>query len=236
MSGQGRSRTDREGDTMFTQIYLIRNAETDANVRDIFQGAGTDTDLSKKGNAQLDCLAERFREIPLDAVFYSPCIRGEKTAQAVNRYHNAPMRAEPELHEFNGGILEGKSWAYFQQNFPTYLTWRDAMQDFSVTLGEDMKEVYARMKNIIGYIEYAGRGGTVAVVSHSCALRNLLCALFYSDIRYLRYITWADCTAVSLVWYDPDRKVWRVRFRNDDSHLPEALKSMTNERWNRFDL
>ena len=47
------------------RIYLVRHAEAMGNVLEFFQGR-TDTDISPKGEKQLACLAERFKDIDFD--------------------------------------------------------------------------------------------------------------------------------------------------------------------------
>ena len=46
------------------KIYLVRHAEAQGNVEEFFQGH-IDTDVSEKGRKQLECLAERFKDIPI---------------------------------------------------------------------------------------------------------------------------------------------------------------------------
>ena len=87
---------------MVTTLYLVRHAEAEGNVREFFQG-NTDTALTEKGRRQLDCLAERFRDVPLDAVYTSPFQRALQTAEAVNRHHGLPLHQEFALREINGG-------------------------------------------------------------------------------------------------------------------------------------
>ena len=53
------------------KIYLVRHAEAQGNVEEFFQGH-IDTDVSEKGRKQLECLAERFKDIPHRRGIYKP--------------------------------------------------------------------------------------------------------------------------------------------------------------------
>ena len=92
-----------------TTIYLVRHCETKGNRQRLFQGH-IDMDISEAGVQQLARLAERFRTVPLDAVYSSPLLRAMRTAQAVNRYHDLPIHQDARLIEINGGSWEGPHW------------------------------------------------------------------------------------------------------------------------------
>ena len=89
-----------------TTLYLVRHCEAEGNTARVFQGS-IDRDISPNGQKQLDRLAERFRDVPLAAVYSSPLLRAYKTAQAVNRYHGLPIVTDDRLKEINGGVWEG---------------------------------------------------------------------------------------------------------------------------------
>lgn len=75
---------------ILTTIYLVRHCEAMGNINRIFQGH-TDEEISDNGRLQLEKLAERFRDIHLDALYSSPLKRAYRTAEAVNRYHQLPI-------------------------------------------------------------------------------------------------------------------------------------------------
>lgn len=89
-----------------TSIYLVRHCQAQGNVNRVFQGR-IDSEISEEGRRQLDRLAERFRRIPLDAVYTSPLQRARLTAEALNRYHGLPVRTDARFIEIDGGCWEG---------------------------------------------------------------------------------------------------------------------------------
>lgn len=220
---------------MVTKMYLVRHAEAEGNAREFFQG-NIDTVLTEKGEAQLECLAARFAEIPLEAVYTSPFQRAKLTAEAVNRAHQLPISPEYDLREINGGEWEGRAWADLPAAFPLqYAAWTQRMWAFAAPNGDTMPDVYERMQRIMVKIARENAGKTIAVVSHGCALRNFLAFAEFHRIEGLPDVGWSDNTAVSLVEYDCDAGTWKLIFKNDSTHLPPALSTLRSSHWNRYD-
>lgn len=215
---------------MKTTLYIVRHCEARGNVDRIFQGH-TDADISEKGKAQLERLAERFRDIPLDAVYSSPLKRARLTADAINRYHGLPVHIHPGLIEIHGGYMEGKPWADFPVTNPEDARrWNLEPWLFAPQGGESMQAVYDRIWRAVGDIVTAEEGGAVAVASHGCAIRNLLCRAKGWPIQRLAEVAWCDNTGVSILEFDgPDK--CRVVLENDISHLDEGLSTLAGQKW-----
>ena len=188
---------------MVTKLYLVRHAEAEGNAVPFFQGS-MDTALTGKGRTQLIYLAERFRHVPLDAIYYSPYRRAKQTAEAVNQFHGLPMIPEAELRELGGGSWEGEKSQTCRQ----------------APAGEAMRDVYARMCRVMQKIAAENPGRTFGVFTHGCALRNFLSFLESGSINGLPAVGWGDNSAVSLAEYDP-ASGWRLVYKNDSSHLPQ---------------
>lgn len=217
-----------------TQIYFVRHAEAMGNVQEFFQGR-TDCDLSEKGEKQLEFLAERFKDIPIEKIYSSPLKRAYKTAEAVNKYHGLPITVVEDLIEIDGGVWEGKKWTENEKLYPeAYNDWKNRMWAFHVEGSETMEQVYDRMKSAVAKIAEENRGRTIAVVSHGCALRNYLAYAEFGDIKSLADVGWSDNTAVSLVEYDDELNA-RIIFKNESSHLPEEFSTLAFSRWNKYD-
>lgn len=216
------------------RIYLIRHAEAMGNVLEFFQGR-TDESLSEKGEKQLDCLAERFRDLKVERLYSSPLKRTLATAEAVNKYHSLPIITDEGLIEINGGAWEGRPWAELPERYPVeYGLWKNHMEDFYIEGGEKMTEVFARMKQTMDKIARENPGRTVAVVSHGCSLRNYLCHCMGRPISALKDVGWSDNTAVSLIEYD-DNFTPRIIFKNSNEHLPPELSTLSASKWSKTD-
>ena len=104
-----------------TTVYLVRHAKSIGNTERIFQGR-SNLGLSAEGRAQLPQLAERFRNIPLEAVYSSPLQRAVQTAEAVGHYHNLPIQTEEDLSEIYAGEWELKRFSDLPILYPEH--WR----------------------------------------------------------------------------------------------------------------
>lgn len=214
---------------MTTKIYLIRHAEAEGNWRRTFQGH-SNGEISEKGRRQLELLAERFRDIPLDAVYSSPLRRAVATAQAVN-HAGLPIITDDRLMEINGGGFEGLRFDELSEHFPSeHENWRLAPHLFTAPNGESMASVYARMREVMGEIARNNAGKTVAVASHGCAIRNYQCFALGLGLPRIGEVTWCDNTAVTLLEYGEDFTP-RVVALGDSSHLPESESTLATQSW-----
>ena len=90
-----------------TEIYLIRHAQAEGNRYHMMQGHW-DGGVTALGRRQIEELAERFRTVPLDAVYASDLYRARLTAGAAARWRRLPIRTDPALRELNVGPWEGR--------------------------------------------------------------------------------------------------------------------------------
>jgi broad specificity phosphatase PhoE len=199
---------------MFT-AYIIRHPQATGNLVRRFQGH-TDTELTDEGLAQADNLAEYFKDIPLDIVFSSDLKRAAFTAAKIANGRETIIT--PVLREINAGVWENGEISTFAESHPEeYYIWDNEPERFSIERGESMAEVYARVSSFFSEIAEKYDGKTAAIVSHGCAIRNLLCFIKYGDIKRLREIEWSKNAAISYVTYE--NGVFDIKKMNDESHL-----------------
>lgn len=213
-----------------TKILLVRHAEAFGNEQRVFQGH-LNGDISENGRRQLERLAERFRDIPFDAIYSSPLQRAYKTAEAVNLYHQLPIATRDDLMEINAGHWEGHKFADLPTLFPEEnRLWVENPGSFCVIGGESMRHVYDRMWRAVTEIVHDHPNETVSVVSHGCAIRNLLCRAKGLPLERLSEIDWCDNTAVSVIEFD-EAMHSNVLVMNDASHLGEELSTLMKQDW-----
>lgn len=202
-----------------TKLIFVRHCEAEGNTKGVLQGR-TDCDISGNSAVQLELISLRLRNEPFAAIYSSPLKRAFKTAQAINRYHNLPIQVDPRLSEINVGAWEGRPWEEIERESPSMVKiWNEAPGKFHAEGGESMREVYNRMWEAAGDIAGANRGKTICVVSHGCAIRNLLCHAMGWPVDRIGEIGWCDNTAVSEVDFDGGMRA-KVAVMNDASHLP----------------
>lgn len=202
-----------------TYIYLIRHCEAMGNHKRLFQGS-TDCDISEIGAVQLKYLKERFMDLKLDAVYSSPLLRAQKTAEAVSYGKGLEIITRKNLAELHGGVVEGKPFQEAFNAIPGLAdAWNNHPQDFAPEGGEAMRDAYVRIYDEIMALVHANRDKTIAAATHGGVLRCLTCRILYNDITRLKDVPWHENTAVTLLKIDDSDKI-SVEFFNDYSHVP----------------
>ena len=205
-----------------TTLYFIRHAESRGNEAHRLVGH-LDNDVSELGMLELDRLAERFRYISLYSIYASPLTRTQKTAAAVNRYHELEIHTDRRLIELYIGLWEGQSWDELPILYPElyYKVWRGSMCDFSAPDGEPMAECYKRVGEAVDEIAAQNDGKSVAVVSHGCALRNFYAHAAYGDIKMLPQSPMLKNTSITKASFSGGS--YEFEFVNDYSHVADLI-------------
>ena len=210
-----------------TYIYLVRHCEAMGNQKRHFQGS-TDCDISEIGAKQLEYLKARFSNIKLDAIYSSPLLRAQKTAQAVSYGKGLEIITRKNLAELDGGVVEGKPFVEAFNAIPGLAdAWNNHPQDFAPEGGEAMKDAYVRIYDEILALARQNRNKTIAAATHGGVLRCLMCRVLYYDITRLKDVPWCENTAVTLLKIDDDDKIG-VEFFNDYSHVPSEYMPKRN--------
>ncbi|MBR0040528.1 MAG: GNAT family N-acetyltransferase [Oscillospiraceae bacterium] len=199
-----------------TEIYLIRHTQAEGNVYHAMQGHW-DGDVTALGLRQIDALAERFRDVPLDALYSSDLRRAMLTADALRRYRPLELRTLFDLREINVGPWEARFFADLQWETPelTELFLHRA-EEFYLEGAETYGAVRRRAAAALETIARENEGRTVAVVSHGVTIRCLLSVILQKP---LDDPTLPICgnTGVTHLYYE--NGVFRPDYINDCSHL-----------------
>lgn len=212
-----------------TTIYLIRHAEAEGNLYRRIQGHWNGQ-VTPRGQKQIDALAERFRDVPIDAVWSSDLQRTKDTAGAILKYHDLPLQTTPRLREANLGVWEGRPWGDVEYESPEQMYYfNHDPAKWSIPQCEPFPEVQARMRAVL--VEIAARydGQTVAVVSHGVAIRSFLASALGIPSEKIDTLPHGDNTAVACLRYDGGALT--VEYYNDASHLPEELSTFGRQTW-----
>lgn len=204
---------------MVTTLYIVRHAQAKGNMARTFQGQ-INSDVSEAGEIQLSLLKKRFEKIPVDVIATSPLVRAKKTAEAILAAQpQAKFLLRDDLMEINAGGFEGQKWDDLPRLFPEeFAVWRDDLPHFKAPNGESCAEVYDRMKRAAFDLVQTYQGKTIVLVSHGCAVKNLLCALSGLPILRIFEIPWVENTSVSQVCFDESMQP-QVVWMNDTQHL-----------------
>ena len=221
-SGQYNENGVSELDSTKTRLILVRHCQSMGNLTKVFQGQ-TDFDISPLGEKQLELLALRLRNVPIDTLYASPLIRAWKTAEAINKYHGLPIFPMDALKEIDIGDLAGRAPGHVFDGHPALAeNWREHPERCVFPGGESTVDVYERAKAALGKILGESRGKTVTVVSHGFLMRNMVCVLLNKPLDALASVRIGGNTSVS-EFLVSENGVEVVRL-DDASHLPDELR------------
>ena len=213
-----------------TTIYLIRHAEAEGNVYRRCHGI-YDSLLTPKAYEQLPYLAERFADVPLDAVYASPLYRARHTAKAIADRKGMHVIIRPALHEIDMGDWEDRTWAILPREYPeAYAVWRTRPWECTVPGGESVLGTGDRVLHELHQIAAERPNQTLAVVSHGSAIRSILCRVLHLAPEQITDIGWGDNTCVAKLLFMEDGSV-RAEYWNDASHLPQELSTFASIGW-----
>ena len=212
-----------------TTVYLIRHAEAEGNLYRRAHGH-FNSGVTERGYRQIAALAKRFADVPVDAVYASDLVRTQTTALSITRTHGLALHIVPELREIGVGEWEDRTWAWLAQfERERLLLFNTDLARWHVSGGEDIDVVRDRTVNALHGIIAAHPDKTVAVFSHGMALRTLVGTLQGMSIAEIDRSPHAENTAVTKI--EADAGGVRVIFRDDASHLGEALATLRKQAW-----
>ena len=112
-----------------TTLLLVRHGETDDNASMRLSG-WTDTDLSLRGESQIELLAEHFNRAHghIEALYASPLIRARRTADAIGLLTgHAPVLLD-DLREMYFGELDGRPFEELKEAYAHLLQADDRIE------------------------------------------------------------------------------------------------------------
>ena len=212
-----------------TKIYLIRHAEAEGNV--FRRGHGHyNSYVTAKGQRQIAALEERFREVPVDAVFSSDLRRTMATAGAITKVHNLPIVSDARLREMALGAWEDQPWGNLEFNEPSNMwNFNNDPAKWQVSGGESFSALQERMGSAVLEFAAANDGKTIVVVSHGMAIRALLCRINSVCSAEIGTLAHGDNTCVSLLTFEKGKLC--VEYMNDNSHLSDGLSTFARQAW-----
>lgn len=204
---------------MAVEIWLVRHGESEWNVSRIVQGQAMQAPgLTPAGRSQVEELAEGLRaelrecmrpvpgtepasrvgaaglEGVVPRVLSSDLARAVETAELLSGRLGVSFELDPRLRERSFGSHETSPISVLEEE---HLGVRDGLVfdiDAASPGGESIRELYDRVRDVIGELQKWGR--PVLVVSHGVFIRA---ALAYLDGRGPTGLTWEEMPNAS--WY-----------------------------------
>lgn len=162
------------------RAILVRHGATTANLAKppILQGRGVNLGLSPAGQIQAQRAAEFLKSFPIRAVYSSPLLRAQETAQHIAAPHQHELRLIPELTEVDVGIWEGRSWEDIARVDPeAYQRFQADPGSYGYQGGESMQLVQERAVPAFQSILNSHLGETIVIVAHNVVNRAFLASV-----------------------------------------------------------
>ena len=163
------------------KIYVARHGQTQWNLENRVCGR-TDQPLTEAGLQQAQLLAERTKDLKLDAVISSPMLRARQTAAPAAALHGLEILVDERLIEQDYGIYEGVS--RLDEGFLAN------KRHFAVRYpgGESMMDVAFRVYGLLEELREKYAGKNVLLVCHGGVCRVI--RTYFEDMtneEYFRY-------------------------------------------------
>ena len=216
-----------------TTIYLVRHAEAEGNLYRLVHGWYNSL-ITENGYRQIAALEERFRDIPVDAVYSSDLFRTRTTARAVYRAKNLPLRTCPGLRELNLGDWEDRTFGSVRIAEPHQLDLFNRTDPaWEVEHGETFFQLGDRLYDTVRRLAERHPNQTVAMFSHGMAIRQFLGKVKNIPPEEWHGMPHGDNTAVSCLTFDGEK--FEIQYEMDNSHLPEDISTLARQAWWRKD-
>lgn len=200
-----------------TEIYVIRHAQSEGNLFRMMQGHW-DGNVTAMGLLQIDALAERMKDVHIDALYSSDLRRARLTAGAIVKHHDVELRTDRALREMDLGPWEGRFFGDLKrEEYASMLRFVTDMGSWRLDGAENCPQTAERMFAALVRIAEENDGRTVAVVSHGVSIRCLLSRCLGIPLTDTENLPIATNTGITRLFYE--NGVFTADTVNDAAHL-----------------
>ena len=205
------------------RILFIRPGETDWNRAGKQQG-DVASPLNALGRQQAQKLGNMLRVIGVGALYTSTTRRAAQTADIIAQSVGYTPIIDERLRERSVGQWQGLTIAEIRDWYPEdYTALLADVDGYHIPGGESRLDVQTRMKAALADILKADKAETIAVISHTTAIKMALRVLVPGTDVAMRDIT---NTSVTTLARDSANDAWRIIAVDDVLHL-EGMESMS---------
>lgn len=202
-----------------SRIFLLRHAQSTANVKGILAGRMENIPLSKEGEKQREKLAKRFKEARFDQVISSPI---QRCIETISFLPNEPLLAE-EFQEVDYGRWTGRKTSSLMRN----KSWREIYRNpASVRFpeGETLPEVQTRA--LLGLDRLIDRKAkNILISTHADVVKVLILHALGTHLNNVDKIQISNASISVIEISEKNKHDLRVvRVNDDTSHIAELIK------------
>jgi probable phosphoglycerate mutase len=199
------------------RIVLIRPGCTDFDQQGRMKGT-LDIPLCEQGCQQAAETADQLRELPIDAVYASPCRSAQQTAEAVAGRRRLKVKAVDDLVNVDHGLWHGKRIDEVKQTQPrVYRQGQDHPDSICPPQGEPIAVGRERVRRALGKLLKKHRTGLVCLV-----VPEPLASVVDSELRH---------SELSDLWeHECDNGSWRLYEVSPDASAELCYRGVVVER------
>ncbi len=195
-------------------LILFRYGESDGNRSAVHQGWG-DFPLTDLGREQAEKTKARLRNVNIDRVIASDSVRSRETAKVI--FPTVPKDFTPLLRETNCGELAGLNSKQAMERFGTQYTSRADPFDLRPFGGEHVRDMEARIKELMNTVEANDSSACVAIVTHGGPLKAIMAYVLNTEFTSVcDHITFGNCGVSRLQRRNAQ---WVIQYLNSTEHL-----------------
>lgn len=160
------------------RLYFVRHGQSEANVQMVISNRDLPHPLTELGRRQAEALAQLLAEVPLAAIYSSPIMRAEQTAQIVAASKALPVELASALREPDCGIMEGhgdeEAWAEHDRVIYEWVMQRKF--DSRIEGGESFHDLRARFVPFVDRLiaEHGSTDHNILLITHGSLLYLML--------------------------------------------------------------
>lgn len=196
-------------------LFLVRHGESVGNVEGKIQG-WMDFSLSDRGRKQAVAVADRFADVPLNAIYSSDLIRASHTAREIARKKGLEVKEWSSVREVYLGPFQGLTREEIYEKYPE--TKKNSILTSGVKETETNEQLTARCKEVVDHLLKNHKNEHVAIVSHGGFISIFLMYLLTGD----KWHTFSrpfqiGNTSVSHIEWKEEKLL--IHYINDTTHL-----------------
>ena len=193
-------------------LLVIRHGESEADILDVHEGRA-DFELTQKGHRQAAAMAKYVAgNYQVTRIYASTLKRAAQTAEYLSEETGIAIEFDPDLMEFNNGLLAGLSHEEADRLYPHV---ENLPIDQAVYGQESKVEFRSRAENALQRVlSENGSESVIAIVTHGGMVNQLYGALLHMPIGENRFFRTAD-TGIH-IWEITERGSYVIKANMDD--------------------
>ncbi len=200
------------------KVYLLRHGQTDWNVAKRWQG-NTNIELNSTGIKQAECVAKRFENKEVSAIYASNLDRAKTTAETIRKlaYNNeVELFTENDIGEIKLGDWEGLTYEEVSEQYKDeYERWTYNHKEVVGYGVENYHDLQQRAFNVLTKICNESTGD-ILIVSHGAWIKALVCKILNIPLEHKKSFE-VENTSITTIEVNGDNYI--IKTLNDTNHI-----------------